>query len=122
MGSNFRLTLYENFKTFGHYSGVSSPGDDSQAFIWDAVSSWRAFLPRASRSFPCGSFRAAFFVASDISCHFYSILICVLVRFIGRAPCLENRREHAELSVTDESQWRCGDDDTLHRQYVREST
>lgn len=110
MRKGFRPSLDElrgsgqNFKTFGHYSGVLSPGDDSQAFIWDAVSSWRAFLTRASRSFPCGSFWASFFVASDISCHFCSIVICVLVRFIGRAPCLENRREHAELSVTDESQ------------------
>jgi hypothetical protein len=47
------------------YFGGLSPGDESHSLICEAVCSCRAFLTRASRSFPCGSFSASSLAASD---------------------------------------------------------
>jgi hypothetical protein len=48
-----------------HYVGGRSPGDESHSLICEAVCSCRAFLTRASRSFPWGSFSASFLASSD---------------------------------------------------------
>jgi hypothetical protein len=51
---DFRLNLYENFKTMGHYSGGLSPGDDSHSVMCEAVCSCRALRTKSSRCLPCG--------------------------------------------------------------------
>ena len=51
---DFRLNLYENFKTMGHYSGGLSPGDDSHSLMCKEISSCRALRDKISRSLPRG--------------------------------------------------------------------
>jgi hypothetical protein len=46
---DFRLNLYENFKTMRHYSGGLSPGDDSHSLMCKEVSSCRALRDKSSR-------------------------------------------------------------------------
>src|SRR3984893_7122626 len=97
---DFRLNLYENFKTIGNYSGGLSPGDDSHSVMCEAVSSCRALRDKSSRSLPCGR---------DLARSLMSWASCAKRFSNGGLGCLGwmrtmvallmFRREHAALSV-----------------------
>jgi len=78
---------------FVRYVGGCRPGDDSHRLIWEAVFSWLAFRSSSLFSFPWGSLAAAWFAASDCSCHF-----CSTVFFLTMMQSPYIRREHNTLS------------------------
>src|SRR6202049_4540994 len=94
------------------HCGVGRPGDDSHSLMCEAVSNWRAFRKRLSRSLPAGSVRAFCLSRSASRARRSRNVIVCVKRFLCMAllPILWGGSAISVL-ITDDATGQSGDED-----------